>query len=94
MPFGAGSSPSATSHGDKQVRLFRVTRTGLFVGPAGRWYAEPYIEVVGEAGTSTQALVRVPAARPDAVLSGAHLTDPDAPEMCRRLRAMLVTSRS
>ncbi len=47
------------------------------------------ILVVGEARSSTQALARVPAARPDVVLAGAHLRDPDSPEMCRRLLAGL-----
>ena len=75
---------------DEQVRLFLVSPAlALRRSLAKTLDAGPHIEVVGEAGTSTQAMVRVPAARPDVVLSGAHLTDPDAPEMCRRLRAML-----
>ena len=49
--------------------------------------AEADIEVVGEARSSTQALARVPAARPHVVLAGAHLSEPDAPEMCRQLLA-------
>ena len=49
--------------------------------------AEAEIEVVGEARSSTQALARVPAARPRVVLAGAHLREPDSPEMCRRLLA-------
>lgn len=48
---------------------------------------DPRIVVTGEALTSAQALLRVPAARPDVVLAGAHLTEPDSPELCRRLRA-------
>jgi two-component system response regulator DevR len=48
--------------------------------------AEARIVVVGEARSSAQALTRVPAARPDVVLAGAHMTDPDSPEMCRLLR--------
>ena len=50
---------------------------------------EPQIVVIGEARTSTQALARVPAAGPDVVLAGAHLTQPDSPEMCRRLRGTM-----
>ena len=46
---------------------------------------EAEIEVVGEAGTSTEALARVPAARPDVVLTGSRLRDPDPVEMCRLL---------
>jgi DNA-binding NarL/FixJ family response regulator len=51
--------------------------------------AQPHIVVVGEGRTSASALTRVPAARPDVVLAGAHLTDPDSPEMCRRLRELM-----
>jgi DNA-binding NarL/FixJ family response regulator len=51
--------------------------------------AEPQIVVIGEARTSTQALARVPAVRPDVVLAGAHLTEPDSPEMCRWLRGTM-----
>ncbi len=49
--------------------------------------AEAEIEVVGEARSSTQALARVPAVRPQVVLAGAHLREPDAGEMCRQLVA-------
>ena len=42
--------------------------------------------MTGEAHTAAQALARVPAVRPDVLLAGAHLTDPDAPELCRQLR--------
>jgi two-component system response regulator DevR len=51
--------------------------------------AEEEIEVVGEADTSTQALARVPAVRPDVVLAGSRLRDPDSAEMCRLLLAGL-----
>ena len=47
--------------------------------------AEAEIEVVGEASTSRDALARVPAVRPDVVLAGSRLRDPDAVELCRRL---------
>jgi two-component system response regulator DevR len=46
---------------------------------------EAAIDVVGEATTSSEALVRVRAARPDVVLAGSRLRDPDAVEMCRLL---------
>jgi two-component system response regulator DevR len=47
--------------------------------------AEEEIEVVGEADSSSQALARVPAVRPDVVLAGSRLHDPDSAEMCRLL---------
>ena len=46
---------------------------------------EDDIEVVGEADTSREALARVPAVRPDVVLAGSRLRDPDSAEMCRLL---------
>ena len=51
--------------------------------------AEAEIEVVGEASTSSDALARVPAARPDVVLAGSRLQDPDSVEMCRLLLTAL-----
>jgi two-component system response regulator DevR len=51
--------------------------------------AEADIEVVGEADSSREALARVPAVRPDVVLAGSRLHDPDSPEMCRLLLAAL-----
>jgi len=47
--------------------------------------AEPRIDLVGEASTSREALARVAAVRPDVVLAGSRLRDPDAVEMCRQL---------
>jgi len=69
------------------VRLFLVSPArALRHSLAKSLDADPRIAVIGEALTSAQALVRVPAARPDVVLAGAHLTAPDSPELCRRLR--------
>ncbi len=51
--------------------------------------AQAEVLVVGEAGSSKQALARVPAARPDVVLLGQTLRDPDPPDTCRLLRDAL-----
>ena len=73
---------------DAQVRLFLVSPALAIRRALARALdAEPQIVVIGEARTSSQAVTRVPAVRPDVVLASAHLTDPDSPEMCRRLRA-------
>lgn len=45
--------------------------------------------MVGEADSSSQALDRVPAVRPDVVLAGSRLRNPDSAEMCRQLLATL-----
>ena len=47
------------------------------------------ITVVGEAGTAAEALVRVPAVRPDVALLGLHLPDGDGVTVCGELRSRL-----
>ncbi|WP_129843590.1 response regulator transcription factor [Streptomyces sp. RFCAC02] len=50
---------------------------------------EPDIEVVGEAATAEQALVRVPALRPDVAVLDVRLSDGDGVSVCRELRSRL-----
>ncbi|MEV8070651.1 response regulator transcription factor [Streptomyces sp. NPDC085995] len=50
---------------------------------------EADIEVVGEAGTVEQALVRVPALRPDVAVLDVRLSDGDGVTVCRELRSRL-----
>ncbi|MGW2228407.1 response regulator [Streptomyces formicae] len=51
--------------------------------------SEPDIEVVGEAGTSEQALTRGPALRPDVALLDIRLPDSDGITVCRELRSKM-----
>ncbi|MEY9835662.1 response regulator [Streptacidiphilus sp. EB103A] len=51
--------------------------------------AEPDLEVVGEAGTVAQALVRVPALRPDVAVLDVRLPDGDGVSVCRELRSQM-----
>ena len=72
------------------VRLFLVSPALAIRHALARALdAEANMVVVGEARSAAQALTRVPAAQPDVVLAGAHLREPDSPEMCRRLRVAL-----
>ncbi|MFF9819099.1 response regulator [Streptomyces sp. NPDC014006] len=48
---------------------------------------EPDITVVGEAATAEQALVRVPALRPDVAVLDVRLPDGDGVTVCRELRS-------
>lgn len=48
---------------------------------------EEDIEIVGEAGTATDALVRIPATRPDVAVLDVRLPDGSGVEVCREVRS-------
>ncbi|QNE79002.1 response regulator [Streptomyces finlayi] len=50
---------------------------------------EPDLTVVGEAGTAEQALVRIPALRPDVAVLDVRLPDGDGVSVCRELRSRM-----
>ncbi|WP_028800526.1 response regulator [Streptomyces sp. 142MFCol3.1] len=50
---------------------------------------EPDIDVIGEAGTVEQALVRVPALRPQVAVLDVRLPDGDGVSVCRELRSRM-----
>lgn len=50
---------------------------------------EPDIEVVGDAGTAAQALVRIPAVRPDVAVLDVRLPDGDGITVCRDIRSSM-----
>jgi two-component system, NarL family, response regulator DevR len=69
------------------VRLFLVSpAVALRQSLARGLQAREDLDVVGEASSSRQGVSRVAAVRPDVVLAGAHMRDPDSIEMCRQLR--------
>ena len=71
---------------NEPIRLFLVSPAlAIRRALASSLDREAEILVVGEARSAVDALARAPAARPHVILAGAHLRDPDTPEMCRRL---------
>ncbi|MGW1947661.1 response regulator, partial [Streptomyces sp. NPDC001940] len=48
---------------------------------------EEDIEVVGEAGTAADAMVRIPATRPDVAVLDVRLPDGSGVEVCREIRS-------
>jgi two-component system, NarL family, response regulator DevR len=55
---------------------------------------EPDMEVVGEAGNKADALLRIPAARPDVAVLDVRLPDGSGVEVCRDIRDVLPDMRS
>src|ERR1700742_3796732 len=49
--------------------------------------AQPDIRVVGEAGTASSALDRIPALRPDVAILDLRLPDGDGVNVCRQIRS-------
>jgi len=55
---------------------------------------EPDMEVVGEASNTTDALIRIPAARPDVAVLDVRLPDGSGVEVCRDIRDVVPEMRS
>ncbi|MGA4541042.1 response regulator [Uniformispora flossi] len=77
-----------TEHGTIRVFLLddhEVVRRGVFELLS----LEDDIEVVGEAGTAAEALVRIPATRPQIAVLDVRLPDGSGVEVCREIRSTM-----
>lgn len=81
---------SVTSGGGGPIRVFlmddhEIVRRGL----ADLIGLERDMEVVGEAGSTTDALHRIPASRPDVAVLDVRLPDGSGVEVCREIRSSM-----
>ena len=79
-----------TADATSPIRVFlmddhEIVRQGI----AALLETQPDIQVVGEAGTAAEALVRVPPLRPDVAVLDVRLPDGDGVSVCRELREQL-----
>ena len=79
-----------TANAGPAIRVFllddhEIVRQGI----AALLDTQPDIEVVGEAGTAAEALVRIPPLKPDVAVLDVRLPDGDGVSVCRELRQML-----
>ncbi|GAA1993209.1 response regulator transcription factor [Isoptericola halotolerans] len=73
---------------EQPVRVFLVDDHEIVRrGVADLLEAEPDLEVVGEAGSASAALARIPALRPDVAVLDVRLPDGDGVSVCRELRS-------
>jgi DNA-binding NarL/FixJ family response regulator len=78
---GTGAEPS-------QIRVFLLDDHEIVrMGVRDLLEAEPDITVVGEAGTASSALARIPALRPDVAVLDVRLPDGDGVSVCREIRS-------
>ena len=82
--------PAAGGEAEKPIAVFllddhEVVRRGV----RDLLEAEPDITVVGEAGTASSALARIPALRPDVAVLDVRLPDGDGVTVCREIRSRM-----
>jgi DNA-binding NarL/FixJ family response regulator len=87
--MGQSQSERAAYEG-KQIKVFllddhEIVRRGV----RELLEAEPDLVVVGEAGTATSALARIPALRPDVAVLDVRLPDGDGVSVCREIRSRM-----
>jgi len=84
------SGPGPAGQAKKPIAVFllddhEVVRRGV----RDLLEAEPDITVIGEAGTASSALARIPALRPDVAVLDVRLPDGDGVSVCREIRSRM-----
>jgi DNA-binding NarL/FixJ family response regulator len=84
------SQSEQAGYSGKQIKVFllddhEIVRRGV----RELLEAEPDLVVVGEAGTATSALARIPALRPDVAVLDVRLPDGDGVSVCREIRSRM-----
>jgi DNA-binding NarL/FixJ family response regulator len=83
QPAQAGTGADA-----RQIRVFLLDDHEIVrMGVRDLLEAEPDIAVVGEAGTASSALARIPALQPDVAVLDVRLPDGDGVSVCREIRS-------
>ena len=85
MASQAAGSPAAQQIGVFLLDDHEIVRRGV----RDLLEAEPDIRVVGEAGTVSSALARIPALRPDVAVLDMRLPDGNGVEVCREVRSRM-----
>jgi two-component system, NarL family, response regulator DevR len=76
--------------GRAQIRVFLLDDHEIVrMGVRDLLEAEADITVVGEAGTASSALARIPALRPDVAVLDVRLPDGDGVSVCREIRSAM-----
>ena len=78
------------AEGSSQIRVFLLDDHEIVrMGVRDLLEAEPDITVIGEAGTASSALARIPALRPDVAVLDVRLPDGDGVSVCREIRSAM-----
>src|ERR1700746_135907 len=84
------SQPDSGAAAARQISVFLRDDHEVFRrGVRDRLEAEPDITVVGEAGTASSALARIPALKPDVAVLDVRLPDGDGVSVCREIRSKM-----
>jgi two-component system, NarL family, response regulator DevR len=81
---------TGTGNTEHVIKVFLLDDHELVrVGVKDFLETQPDIRVIGEAGTASSALARIPALRPDVAILDLRLPDGDGVSVCREIRSQM-----